>query len=167
MKTRTLRIRKLTRSAFAPFGDVIETRAAHSYLINNDTTRRYHDLANVDVSARGGRPLINIFRAQPTHLPFEIRMMERHPLGSQAFMPLALLRYLIVVAENADDGAPGKVHAFISEGGQGVNYRRGTWHHPLLALDGVNDFMVIDRGGKGNNCDIANLPQPLLIEALL
>jgi ureidoglycolate lyase len=157
MKTRALQVRLLTRRAFAPFGDVIETRTAKSYLINNDTTRRYHDLARVDVRARSGRPLLNIFRAQATSLPFEVREVERHPLGSQAFIPLDRLPYLVVVARSAPGGAPGRVHAFVANGDQGVNYRRGVWHHPLMALDSTSDFLVIDRGGAGKNCDVQAL----------
>ena len=96
---RTLVATPLTRAAFAPFGDVIAAdAAAHHYPINEGTTERFHDLAKVDVSAAGGRPLISIFRARPRTLPFPLRMLERHPLGSQAFVPLTRLPYLVVVA---------------------------------------------------------------------
>src|SRR5215469_15807000 len=94
----TLRIERLTREAFAPFGDVIELDGARHYPINGGTTERYHDLARVDVSDAGGRTLVNLFRGQPRTLPIDISMMERHPLGSQAFLPLADLRYAVVVA---------------------------------------------------------------------
>ena len=85
---KTLQMERLTRAAFAPFGDVIELDGARHFAINGGTTERYHDLASVDVTEHGGRPLINLFRAQPRALPVDITMMERHPLGSQAFIPL-------------------------------------------------------------------------------
>jgi len=150
-------VEPLTRAAFAPFGDVIEaTGARRAYPINQGTTQRFHDLAEIDVDTNDGRPLISIFRAQPRTLPFEIRMLERHPLGSQAFVPLdPRLRYLVVVSEAAD----AMPRAFLATNGQGVNYRRGCWHHPLLALDQISDFLVIDRGGPGENCDESLLNQ--------
>ena len=82
--SRTLMVEKLTREAFAPFGDVIELEGAKHYPINLGTTERYHDLARVDTSDESGRTLISVFRGQPRELPFEVTMMERHPLGSQA-----------------------------------------------------------------------------------
>jgi ureidoglycolate lyase len=160
-----LRIERLTREAFAPFGDVIELDGARHYPINAGTTERFHDLARVDVDAAGGRPLINVFRGQPRALPIEITMMERHPLGSQAFLPLAELRYAVVVAP-AGELDPARLRAFVTQGWQGVNYAKGVWHHPLLALERVSDFIVVDRGGEGSNCDEQALPEPwrLLLE---
>jgi ureidoglycolate lyase len=155
----TLRIERLTREAFAPFGDVIELDGARHYPINGGTTERYHDLARVEVGAENGRPLINVFRGQPRAWPIEISMMERHPLGSQAFLPVGDVRYAIVVAP-AGDLDPLRLRAFMTHGWQGVNYAKGVWHHPLLALDRVSDFIVIDRGGDAPNCDEQTLPEP-------
>lgn len=117
----------------------------------------YHDLATLDVSEQGGRPLINLFRAQPRALPIEISMMERHPLGSQAFVPLAQVSYVVVVAP-AGEFDPARMRAFWTEGWQGVNYAKGVWHHPLLALERISDFVVVDRGGDQRNCDELMLP---------
>jgi ureidoglycolate lyase len=153
----TLAIEPLTRSAFAPFGDVIELAGAKQIPINLGTTIRYHDLANVDVGDGGGRPLINVFRGEPRTLPFEVSMMERHPLGSQAFLPLTDRPYLIVVAP-AGDLEPARIRAFVSRGWQGVNYAKGVWHHPLIALGEVSDFIVVDRGGEGANLNEQDLP---------
>ncbi|WP_109483328.1 ureidoglycolate lyase [Paraburkholderia sp. C35] len=154
----TLHIERLTREAFAPFGDVIELDGARHYPINEGTTERYHDLASVDVTTQGGRPLINVFRAQPRAWPIDIAMMERHPLGSQAFVPLSDAPYLIVVAP-AGELDPSQLRAFSTRGWQGVNYAKGVWHHPLLALERVSDFLVVDRGGERPNCDEVTLPQ--------
>ena len=156
----TLPLQRLTREAFAPFGDVIELDGARHFPINSGTTERYHDLARVDVTDDGGRPLINLFRAQPHALPVDIRMMERHPLGSQAFIPLTPCRYLIVVAPAGELDAS-QLRGFWTDAWQGVNYAKGVWHHPLLALDRVSDFLVVDRGGEQHNCDEQDLPQPL------
>jgi ureidoglycolate lyase len=155
---KTLAIEPLTREAFAPFGDVIELDGAQRIPINQGTTLRFHDLARIDVA--DGGPLVNVFRGAPRTLPFEVTMLERHPLGSQAFMPLTDRPYLIVVA-TAGPLAARQVRAFATRGWQGVNYARGVWHHPLIALQAVSDFIVVDRGGEGPNCDEEMLPESL------
>lgn len=155
----------LTADAFRPFGEVIEAdNAAEIRLINNGTTTRFHDIAPVDVGDSDGRPLISIFRGKPFALPLEIVMLERHPLGSQAFMPLQDRPYLVVVAPD-EGGTPGTPVAFLSEGCAGVSYAKGTWHHPLIALQDVSDFLVVDRGGSGANLEEYSFPAPIRIEA--
>ena len=156
----------LTLLGFEPFGQVIEPDNADSIrLINGGTTTRFHDLARVDVAAADGRPLINIFRGKPFVLPVEIKMMERHPLGSQAFMPLHDRPFLVVVAPD-ENGKPGHPRAFVARGGQGVNYDRNVWHHPLIALEDMSDFLVVDRGGEGANLEEADYLQGFVIEAV-
>jgi ureidoglycolate lyase len=151
-----LTVEPLTREGFAPFGDVIAAEGAQqAYAINSGTTQRFHDLAEIDTTRDGGRTIVSLFRAQPRELPFVVTMLERHPLGSQAFVPLSARPYLVVVA--TDPSATPR--AFLARDGQGVNYRPGTWHHPLLALDAVSDFLVIDRAGPGNNCDEVELAE--------
>ena len=120
---REIAARPLTKAAFAGFGDVIETAGAEQRLINAGTTTRFHDLAGIDVADNGGRPLISLFRGQPFAFPVEITTMERHPLGSQAFFPLATRPFLVVVAPD-DDGRPGTPRAFLAAGDQGVNYAK-------------------------------------------
>lgn len=159
---RTLHPEPLTAAAFAPFGDVIELAGARQMPINAGTTIRFHDLAQVDVLAEGGRTLINLFRAQPRDEPVRLSLMERHPLGSQAFLPLADTPYLVVVAED-DHGRPGALRAFVSSGWQGVNYARNVWHHPLLALGAVRDFIVVDRGGAGVNLEECPLEEAVCV----
>lgn len=147
-----LKIQALTKEAFAPYGDVISVRENDHFLINNGSTERYHDLAKVEL-LKEGRALINIFRATPLDYPLNVKMVERHPLGSQAFVPMSERPYLILVAKAGETVTPENLVAFRAEGDQGVNYRAGTWHHPVLALDGVSDFLVVDRGGDGDNCN--------------
>lgn len=155
-----LALRPLSRDAFAAFGDVIEAGAARVvYEINDGTAQRFHDLARIDTASEAGHTVLSLFRAQPRDFPFEIAMLERHPLGSQAFVPLQGARYIVVVAEHPD----AEPQAFLADAGQGVNYRPGVWHHPLIALDQSSDFLVIDRAGPGANCDAMALAQRWVI----
>jgi ureidoglycolate lyase len=151
-----LAIEALSAEAFRAFGDVIEASdAVRHFPINDGYAERYHDLARVDVASSGGHALINIFRAKPRSLPFELQLLERHPLGSQAFMPLSPLRYLVVVAPAAEQPDLRNLRCFEAAPGQGVNYACGTWHHPLIALHASCDFLVVDRGGADDaNCDV-------------
>ncbi|UZN50488.1 ureidoglycolate lyase [Cupriavidus cauae] len=148
----------LTADAFAPFGDVIESDGRAPIAINRGMCHRFHDLAEVDVSSNDGRPLINLFESQPYALPLVLTSFERHPLGSQAFIPLGDARFLVVVAPPGDTVEPHAVRAFVTNGRQGVNYRKGVWHHSLIVTEGVARFIVVDRGGPGNNCDELELP---------
>ena len=150
---KVISISPLTKSAFAPFGDVVEVEGADHFPINNGTTERYHDLANVDTLSEGGRTLVSIARSQPFSLPLPIKMLERHPLGSQIFMPMGGRPYLVIVAGTNQDGNPSEPVGFLASGNQGVNYAKNTWHHPMIALEGMSDFLVIDRGGEGNNLE--------------
>lgn len=150
-----LAIRPLTREAFAPFGEVIMLEGAKHYPINAGTTERFHALAGVDAAEQSGQPVISLFRGQPRALPLPIAIMERHPLGSQAFVPLTQSdadEYLIVVAPPGEFAAE-RMQAFLARGFQGVSYARGVWHHPLIALHRVSDFLIVDRIGPGNNCE--------------
>jgi ureidoglycolate lyase len=143
----------LSRSAFEPFGDVIETAGDPPSPINQGWAERYHDLAQIDVTAAGGRPLVDLVRTRPRTPPMSIKMVERHALGSQAFVPLARARFIVVVGPADATPKPSDLRAFITNGQQGVNYRPGVWHHPLLALDQVSDFLVLHRGGPTEDCE--------------
>ncbi|MFT3758933.1 ureidoglycolate lyase [Thauera sp.] len=154
-----LQVQPLTREAFAPFGEVIEAcDAVQHFTINAGNTERYHDLANIEPGP-DGRVIVSIFRGQPRCLPFTVQMMERHPLASQAFIPMSGKPYLVVVAPAGEPPAVEDLKVFLARHDQGVNYATGVWHHPLLALDDVCDFIVIDRKGIGHNCDEIKLEQ--------
>ena len=161
----TLTIEPLTAEAFRAFGDVIEANdAAHHFTINQGFAERYNDLAHIDTAGEGGRTAVSIFKALPRRFPLAITVMERHPLGSQAFVALAPVPFLVVVAPPGATPAPGDVRCFLAKAGQGVNYARGTWHHPLIALDEPGEFLVIDRGGAAEqgNCDEIAFPEGAL-----
>ena len=159
---RYLVVEPLQTLTFGPFGEVIEASDERPHFaINDGFAERYHDLARIDVGAGDGgvRVLVSIFRARARGLPLQLAMLERHPLGSQAFMPLSPHPYLVVVAPPGDGPDLASIRCFVARPGQGVNYARGTWHHPLIALHDGSDFLVLDRGGAQDevNCDILQL----------
>ena len=154
-----LKISKISRAAFAPFGEVIMLDGAQQFAINEGTSQRFNALATADTSAQNGQTILSLFRAQPRTLPLKISMMERHPLGSQAFLPMTHAHadeYLVLVAPAGDFDAS-QLRAFLCQGFQGVNFAKGVWHHPLIALEKVSDFIVMDRNGAGDNCEETQL----------
>lgn len=160
--SRTIFIEPLTRDAYAPFGQVIETAGAHHYPINGGMTERYHDLARVELGGVHPRPLISIARGQPYDLPLTLKMVERHPLGSQAFHPLSQRPFLSIVAPDLG-GVPGVPRAFLAGPGQGINMAMNTWHAVLTPLCETSDFLIIDRGGEGNNLEEYFFAEPYLV----
>jgi ureidoglycolate lyase len=158
MKTLHLIPEPLTEKAFSPFGDLVEV-GGKPIMINEGTTERFHRLSDVTLGDASGASMgiINIFRAQPREMPMKITMMERHPLGSQAFLPTNDRPYLVLVCLGEDAPDPDTLKLFIADGSgpsvQGVTYKANCWHHPLLALDQVTDFWVVDRMGGGNNLE--------------
>ena len=148
--SRDIAIRPLTAPAFAPYGEVIEARGLPDMVVNRGRCGRYHDLAALDFG--GGRAAVSIFVSRCCLLPHALDMMERHPLGSQAFLPLSGDPFLVAVARDAG-GAPGRPEAFLTAPGQGVNYRRGVWHGVLAPLGRPARFAVVDRVGEGDNLE--------------
>lgn len=156
-----LRAEPLTQVAFAPFGDVIEPAAARRhYPINAGSAERFHDVMRIDTGAADGHTVLSLVLGQPVTLPARLRLLERHPLGSQSWLPLDGGRFLIVVAPAGEQWTLADVRAFVSDGRQGVNYARGVWHHPLLSLgEGPARYVVVDRDGPGDNCEERPLPR--------
>ncbi len=144
--------RPLTAAAFAPYGDVIEKDGAHHFPINNGKCMRYHDLAKVETSGPGAHPIVSIASSEPYELPLSLTMVERHPFGSQAFIPLTDRPYLVVVCPD-ENGTPRRPEAFLAANGQGVNYRQNTWHGVLTPLEAQSDFIIVDRAGEGENLE--------------
>lgn len=152
----------LTPEAFAPFGDVLQTDGESAQLINQGRTQKFADLARV-ILGEEGRAQVSIYRSSAIALPFNIEMMERHPLASQAFYPLHDRPFPVIVAKA--DSLPGEhsIQAFLTNGRQGINLHPGVWHHYQLSLEQESDYIVIDRGGSAKNCDEHMLQQAISI----
>lgn len=151
----------LSRDAFAAFGDVIEAEARAPLVINQGFAQRFNDLADVDVVTGGGATNVSLFLGQPRPVPIAIRLMERHPLGSQVFFPLQDRPWLVLVCGDPDEAT--SYRAFTASGRQGVNYAPNVWHHPLLVLDPDSRFLIVDRKGPGDNLEERFLSEPLLL----
>ena len=178
MKKIVLKPEPLTAEAFAPFGDVVQVGDG-PIMINEGTTERHHKLSMVELDGPQGQSvvdgekaaIINIFRAQPRPMPMPIKMMERHPLGSQAFLPTNDKPYLVLVCLGEKAPDPETLKLFLVEGSSpsvtGVSYKANCWHHPLLALNEVTDFWVVDRMGPSNNLEEQDFDSNLEIEIQL
>ena len=153
-------IQPLTPEAFAPFGDVLEAVGDPDKIINQGLCGRYHDRARLDFGT--GRAGISLFKAEPRSLPYRLDLVERHPEGSQAFIPMSLDPFLVIVAPDEGDH-PGTPRAFLTAPGQGINFHRGTWHGVLTPLAAPGLFTVIDRIGDGPNLEEHWFDQPPLV----
>lgn len=156
--SREIRTEPLTREAFAPYGDVIEAAGAPDRIINEGLCGRHHDLARLDFGEEG-RAGISVFDAEPRALPYRLDLLERHPDGSQAFLPLSLAAFLVIVAPD-EEGRPGTPRAFVTTPGQGINLLRNTWHGVLTPLAAPGLFAVVDRIGPGANLQEHRLEVP-------
>lgn len=163
MPGETLRLQALTPEAFAPFGDVIGVDGREADVINDGHTRKFADLARIDIAREGGRPAIHLYRSRPLKLPLSVEVMERHPLGSQAFVPLQGRPFVVVVAPAGNAPERDAIRAFLADGSQGVNLARGVWHHYQVTLEEESDYLVIDRAGPGENFEEARIDPPLVI----
>jgi ureidoglycolate lyase len=163
MSERSLTAEPLTAEAFAGFGDVIEAAGA-SFAINDGMCDRFHDLARTEVAGEAARIGISVGCGRPYPLPHAFDLMERHPLGSQAFVPMEAGRFLVVVAPD-EDGRPGAPRAFLTRPGQGVNYLRNTWHGVLTPLDRPTTFLIVDRIGDGANLEEFRYDAPWTVTA--
>lgn len=151
----------LTAEAFRPYGDVIAL-GGPSDPINQGKGRRYPRLARFDLDATGGAA-VSLMTCVPEAMPVPLRLMERHPQGNQVFYPADHQRYIVVVAPPGDPPRPEAIRAFLCRGDQGVNYRRGVWHHPMIALDRPCTFVEVHWAGAGPNCDEAPLARSMAV----
>ena len=146
----TIQTEPMSNEAFAPFGDLLDCAGEPDKIINQGLCGRYHDRAALDfVDGRAG---ISLFRAEPRTLPLALEMVERHPEGSQAFVPMSFDPFLVVVAPD-ENGKPGRPRAFLTSAGQAINFHRGTWHGVLTPLHPPGLFAVVDRIGPGANLE--------------
>ena len=147
--------KKITRKNFKKFGDVISTKKIKSININDGYAKRFNDLCRINTSSKKGSTIVSIFSAKKRKFPMNIKMMEKHSLGSQAFIPMEETTFLVFVAPKGKKPNIKKLKSFIIPKQIGINYRPGIWHFPLISTKNMN-FLVIDRKGKGNNLTIHN-----------
>lgn len=145
---RIIRIEPLTAAAFAPWGEVLETAGDPDRIINEGRCGRWHDRARLDADRLG----MSLFRSRSVSLPYEFTLVERHPLGSQAFVPMTEHPFLVIVAPD-EGGTPGRPRAFLTQPGQAINLARGAWHGVLTPLADPGLFAVVDRCGEGPNLE--------------
>ena len=153
-------VEPLTKTAFAPFGEVVEMEGGEQITINQNFAQRFNYLAHIDVEHEGGSVNISLASAIPRPQPIAIKLMERHPLGSQIFYPLQDEPWLVLVCGDPKDGST--YRAFKASGQQGINYKRNAWHHPLLVLN-PSRFIVVDRQGPGTNLEEVWLEKEFLL----
>ncbi len=158
--TRQIITEPLTAAAFAPFGDVLDAQGTPDKIINAGLCGRFHDRATLDFA--DGRAGISIFHAEPRELPYRLDLLERHPLGSQAFLPMTEHPFLVIVAPDLN-GTLGTPRAFLTNGAQGINLHRGIWHGVLTPLHAPGLFAVVDRIGAGSNLEEHALSEPYQI----
>jgi ureidoglycolate lyase len=167
MTPRTIQASTLTAEAFARFGDVIGATERGGSEANQGTARRFDWAAQLDNTRAHARPNLAVFRAFPQPTPFAVRYLERHPYSSQTFLPMGCFAYLVVVANADADKGPdlSSLSAFVCASGQGVNYHRGVWHHPIIALDSVAQFaMLVWEDETADDCVEEQLSAPILVE---
>ena len=152
----TVNPKPITKENFSKFGDMITTDDIKPLEINNGYAKRFDGIANLNTSKDNGETTICIFSALKRSFPMKIDMMEKHPLGSQAFVPMKETTFLVFVAPKGAKPNLSEAEAFIVPPGIGVNYNPGTWHFPLIAIENMN-FLVVDRKGSGDNLVIENL----------
>lgn len=154
----------LTRERFAPYGDVIETSARVAESMNDARFERFDNLCDIDLG--DGQVAISVTRCRtPTSLPLRVDMVERHPLGSQAFVPLARTTMVVVVAPPGESVEAGDLRAFVTNGRQGINYHRGTWHMPLIGFEAGQEFLIVDRAAGDSNCEVHEFGEVIMLES--
>ena len=154
--------KKITRKNFKKFGDLISTKKVKSININNGYAKRFNNLCRINTSFKKGNTIMSIFLAKKRKFPMTIKMMEKHPLGSQAFIPMIDTTFLVFVAPKGEKPNINKIESFIVPKQTGINYKPGIWHFPLISIKNMN-FLVIDRKGKGNNLIIHDFKKEKII----
>ena len=147
---KVIKAKKITKKNFSKFGQIIDTSKKNPININNGYAKRFDNLINVDTSKKRGKAIVSIFNAKKRKFPMKIDMMEKHPLGSQAFIPMEDTKFLIFVAPKGDKPDINKIQSFVVPRQTGINYKTGIWHVPLISTKNMN-FLVVDRKGKGKN----------------
>ena len=153
---------KISRSNFSSYGDLISTDDINPMNINEGYAKRFDNLANLDTSKDSGKTIVSIFSALKRTFPMKIHMMEKHPLGTQAFIPMKETTFLAFVAPSGESPEIDKIQSFVIPPKRGINYKPGIWHFPLISTENM-DFLVVDRKGAGENLIIHNFKKEKII----
>ena len=159
---KVIKAKNITKKNFSKFGQLIDTSKKNPISINDGYAKRFDDLINIDTAKKKGKAIISIFKAKKRRFPMKIDMMEKHPLGSQAFIPMKPTTFLAFVAPEGDKPDLNKIESFIVPPGIGVNYNAGIWHFPLISTEDMN-FLVVDRKGSGENLIIENFDKEEIV----
>ena len=159
---KVIKAKKITKKNFSKFGQIIDTSKKNPININNGYAKRFDNLINVDTSKKRGKAIVSTFNAKKRKFPMKIDMMEKHPLGSQAFIPMEDTKFLIFVAPKGDKPDINKIQSFVVPRQTGINYKTGIWHFPLISTKNMN-FLVVDRKGKGKNLVIHKFKKDKII----
>ena len=162
MTERIIKPIPMTKENFSKFGDMIGTENIKPIEINNGYANRFDDIAKIDTGNNNGETTISIFSALKRSFPMKIDMMEKHPLGTQAFIPMKETTFLTLVAPEGKKLEMDKIESFVVPKGKGVNYKTGIWHFPLISTEDM-DFLVVDRKGPGENLIVENLDQEKIL----
>ena len=160
----TIKATPLTAEAFVEFGSVIEADGDPSFMINDGLCGRFHDVARPQTVDKEGAVAISVGKSDSLSLPLALPMVERHPLGSQAFVPMNGTRFIVIVAPD-ENGKPGTPKAFLTNGAQGIQYKPNCWHGVLAPLSGPSDFLIVDRIGSGKNLEEYHFDTPFTVTA--
>ena len=159
---KVIKAKNISKKNFSKFGQIIDTSKKNPININNGYAKRFDNLINVDTSKKRGKAIVSIFNAKKRKFPMKIDMMEKHPLGSQAFIPMEDTKFLIFVAPKGDKPDINKIQSFVVPRQTGINYKTGIWHFPLISTKNMN-FLVVDRKGKGKNLVIHKFKKDKII----
>ena len=153
---------EITRKNFAAYGDLISSDNIKAIDINAGYAKRFDNLANINTSRDGGKTIISIFSTLKRTFPMKINMMEKHPLGSQAFIPMKETNFIVLVAAPGNKPEINKIESFVVSRGIGINYKPDIWHFPLISTENMN-FLVMDRKGTGDNLIVYNFEKEKVI----
>lgn len=163
---RTLRLEPLGAEGFAPFGELLMSGLGATKAANQGTAKRCDFAAGLESTRPEARPNLAVFTSEAQSLPFALRLLERHPCSTQAFLPLRTERFLVCVAASRPDGSPdlATLRAFVGVAGQAINYRRGVWHHPIIALGAPAELaMLAWEDGGPDDCVESWFEEPIWV----
>ncbi len=150
-----LQIKKISKENFSKYGQLVSTKDIDSQNINEETTKSFYDLVNIEIYGDDKKCRVNIFKSIKRNFPLEINMLENHPLSSQAFIPLQKTNFIVVVAPISNEPDINLIETFLISPEEGINFRPKVWHFPLIATENSN-FLTIDKKDSANNLEIYN-----------